>query len=133
MKKSLPSLIISAALCTLGVVSLAPQPASALECSILPPAFCKAADNDLGKNTQATSKNSAVFMILQWALAILSGGVTLAAIVMFVWAGILYSSSGGNAEGVKKAKDIITQTIIGLVMFAALALILTWLIPGGVF
>ena len=136
MKTKLTTLTALLALCTAGMVTLMPQPALAadgLTCSILPQQFCKAANKDLGEDTQANSKNSAVFMILEWVLAILTGGVLIVAIAAFVWAGILYSSAGGSADKVKKAKDIITQTIIGLVLFAALALGLTWLIPGGVF
>ncbi len=144
MKTKLAIVTAVIALCAMGTTLLTPHYAAAedkktpaksegLQCSILPSDFCKAADKDLGKDTQANSKNSAVFMILQWALAILTGGVVIAAIAAFVWAGIMYSSAGGSADMVKKAKDIITQTVIGLVLFAALALLLTWLIPGGVF
>lgn len=115
----------------IGVFGVQPAYAADLQCSILPTDFCKAATNDV--KGKATSKNSAVYMVLEWVIAILTGAVAVVAIGAFVWAGILYSSAGGNAEGVKKAKDIITQTVIGLVVFAALALFVTWLIPGGVF
>ncbi len=122
-----------AATIAIAVGLVAPQAAYAadLQCSILPQNFCKSANNEV--KGQPNSKNSAVFMILQWVLAILTGGVVIAAIAAFVWAGIMYSSAGGSADMVKKAKDIMTQTVIGLVLFAAIALILTWLIPGGVF
>ena len=122
-----------AATIAIAIGLVAPQPAYAadLQCSILPQNFCKSANNEV--KGQPNSKNSAVFMILQWVLAILTGGVAIAAVAAFVWAGIMYSSAGGSADMVKKAKDIMTQTVIGLVAFAAIALVLTWLIPGGVF
>lgn len=115
----------------LGVVAAQPVAAAELQCSVLPSQFCKAANNEV--KGQPTSKNSAIFMILEWVIAILTGGVVIAAIAAFVWAGIMYSSAGGSSEMVKKAKDIITQTVIGLVSFAAIGLFLVWLIPGGIF
>lgn len=54
-------------------------------------------------------------MILQWVLAaILTGGVAIAAVAAFVWAGIMYSSAGGSADMVKKAKDIMTKPSLAL-------------------
>lgn len=130
-KLSLVAAIVS--LCAMGAALLTPHYAAAAElnCSVLPADFCKAATNDV--SGKATSKNSAVYMVLEWAIAILTGGVAIVAIGAFVWAGVTYSSAGGSAEMVKKAKDIITQTVIGLAVFAALALFVTWLIPGGIF
>lgn len=127
------SLIFSALAAALFV---SPQPAMAaekLDCAILPDTFCATADNDLPKGTRATSKNSAVFMILEWALGILTAGVGIVAIGAFVYAGIMYSSAGGGAEQIKKAKDIMLQTVIGLAIFGGMGIVLMWLIPGGIF
>ena len=114
---------------------LVPQRTAAaeLDCAILPQSFCKTADDDLKKGERATSKNSATFMLLEWVLGILTAGIGIVAIGAFVYAGIMYSSASGNAEQVKKAKDIMLQTVIGLVVFAAIGIVLVWLIPGGVF
>ena len=111
------------------------QPAKAadLECAILPDSFCAVADKDLPKGERATSKNSAVFMVLEWVLGILTAGIGVVAIGAFVYAGIMYSSASGNAEQVKKAKDIMLQTVIGLVVFAGMGVVLVYLIPGGIF
>lgn len=114
-----------------GVLAAQPAYAAEVQCSVLPDSFCKAATNDA--KGPATSKNSAIFMVLQWAIALLAGLAGVAAIATFVYAGIMYSSASGNAELVKKSKDLMLQTVIGLAAFAVLAVVLTWLIPGGIF
>ena len=38
------------------------------------------------------------------------------AVVMFVWGGILIMTSGGSEGKVKKGKDIITGTVVGLLI-----------------
>ena len=72
-------------------------------------------------------------MVLEWAIAVLTAGVGVVAVGAFVYAGIMYASADSKAEQVKKAKDIMVQTIIGLAAFAVLATLLLWLIPGGIF
>lgn len=108
-----------------------PVGAAELQCAVLPSKFCQAATQ--APSERSTSKNSAVFMVLEWVLGIMTAGVGVAAIAAFVYAGIMYSSADGRAEQVKKAKDIMLQTVIGLVAFAIMALALQYLIPGGVF
>lgn len=132
-KKHIFTLILTlCAAVAVGFLTVHPVAADTLECSVLPDQFCSAANGPSGSG-QANSSNSGIFMFLQWVLAILTGGVGIVAIGAFVWAGILYSSASGNAEQVNKAKGMMTQTVIGLVVFGAIALALTWLIPGGIF
>lgn len=128
--KSKATVLISSLLLVLSMsVTVLTQPVSAdLQCTVLPQDICSKATNSDG-----SSNNSAVLSLLQWAIGILAGGVGVAAVAAFVYAGIVYSSADGKAEQVKKAKDIMTNTVIGLVVFAAMALALQWLIPGGVF
>lgn len=115
-----------------GLALVAPKASAAtLTCSILPAKLCSQATQS--SSGSPNSSNSAVFMLLEWVLAILTAGVGLAAVVAFVYAGIMYSSASNKPEQVKKAKDIMTQTVIGLVAFAVMALAITWLIPGGIF
>lgn len=100
--------------------------AAALECSVLPASFCSSATED-------NPKKSVVFTLLEWVLGIMSAGVGIVAVAAFVYAGIMYSSASNKPDQVKKAKDIMTQTVIGLVVFAIMALVIQWLVPGGVF
>ena len=50
-----------------------------------------------------------------------------------IYAGILYAAASGNSSQVAKAKELIANTVIGLVLFAGMALLLNYLIPGGLF
>lgn len=133
MKSKLTATIVSFfALTTMAtaVVFAAPQASAAdLKCSILPQSICNKAKNGSG----TTSSDSAVLAILEWVLAIMTGAVGVVAVGMFAYAGILYSSSDGDAGKVKKAKELMVNTVIGLVVFAAMAIAIEFLIPGGVF
>lgn len=100
-----------------------------ITCVLLPDDICNAAKNGSGTDV----KNSGIFKLLLWILNILTAGVGIAAVGALVYAGILYSSAGGTTDKVTKAKTIITDTVIGIVAYAAMFLALQWLIPGGVF
>jgi len=118
---------------SMGAAVMAVQPAYAddLKCTVLPQGICNMAkDNSSG---DANSSNSAVLNLLQWVIGILTGGVGVAAVAAFIYAGIIYSSADGSAEQVKNAKNIMQNTVIGLVVFAVMAIAIEWLIPGGVF
>lgn len=77
--------------------------------------------------------DSPVVAFLVIIIQLLTGLVGVVAIGAFIYAGVLYSSASGNVSQTGKAKEIIVNTVIGLVVFAAMALLLNWLIPGGIF
>ncbi len=107
------------------------QPAAALTCTVLPQSICDKAQSN--KTNGNTSDTSAVLALLQWVISILTAGVGVAAVGAFIFAGITYASADGSAEQVKKAKSIMQNTVIGLIVFAVMALALQFIIPGGVF
>ena len=111
-------------------VILAPFTARALECAALPKSICDAADKKAGSSDVS---NTAIWKLLIWVLNIMIALVGLAATGATIYAGILYSSAGGNADMIAKAKKIIMNTVIGIVAFALMYLGLNWLIPGGIF
>lgn len=111
-------------------VILAPFTARALECAALPKSICDAADQKAGGSDVS---NTAIWKLLIWVLNIMIALVGLAATGAIIYAGILYSSAGGNADMIAKAKKIIMNTVIGIVAFALMYLGLNWLIPGGIF
>lgn len=76
---------------------------------------------------------SGVVAVLVLAIQILTGLVGVVAIGALVYAGVLYTSASSNAAQVTKAKELIRNTIIGLILFAVMALGLNYLIPGGLF
>lgn len=132
--KSKVTVLISSLLLVLSLsFTVLTRPASAadLTCTVLPQSICNMAKGQSSGNP--TSKDSAVLALLQWVIGILTAGVGVVAVAAFVYAGIMYSSADGKADQVKKAKDIMQNTVIGLVVFAVMALALQWIIPGGVF
>lgn len=76
---------------------------------------------------------SPVVAVLVVVIQILTGLVGVVAIGAFIYAGILYSSANGESSQIAKAKEMMVNTVIGLVIFAAMAVLLNYLIPGGLF
>lgn len=116
----------------LGVTFAITQPTFAAKCgdvetSIIGGDICKGASTDGG------GKNSAIWAILILVLNILTAGVGIAAVGGIVYGAILYSSAGDKQDQTKKARGIITNTVVGLLAYALMYLILNFLIPGGIF
>lgn len=78
-------------------------------------------------------KNTGIWGILLIAINILTAGVGIAAVGGIVYASILYSSSAGEAEKIKKAMTIISDIVIGVVAYALMYAALNFLVPGGLF
>lgn len=76
---------------------------------------------------------SPVVAVLVLVIQILTGLVGIVAIGAFIYAGIMYSSASGESSQIAKAKEIMLNTVLGLVIFAAMAVMLNYLIPGGLF
>lgn len=98
-------------------------------CSVLPQAICGSST----KTDTADVSQSSVFQIVVWVLRIMTGAVGIAAIGALIYAGMMYSSASGDSAQVSKAKTVITDTVIGLVVYGFMFIILNWLIPGGIF
>ena len=61
---------------------------------------------------------------------LVNGLVGIAAVVGLIYGGVLYTTAGGSPENTKKAMGVITNTVIGIVVYAALYIIMKWLLPG---
>lgn len=109
------------------------QPVFALECTILPAAICGPMGADPEAPANADVGRTGILDILRLGLRILTAGVGIVAVAAFVYAGVMYTSAGDNSGQVQKAKEIITNAVIGVAAYAFLAVFLNWLIPGGVF
>ena len=79
------------------------------------------------------SGSNTIIDLLKMVLRILTGGVGIVAVGAIIYASILYTSAGDNAQQVTQAKSIITNVAIGIISYALMALVLNFLIPGGVF
>ena len=84
------------------------------------------------KNSGGVTDNG-IWALLLIAINIMTAGVGVLAVGGIVYGSILYTTAEDKADQVKKATDIITNVIIGLVAFALMWAGLNFLVPGGVF
>ena len=87
-------------------------------------------DNGSGKD--AKTGEEAIYNILGMVIKIMTGAIGLVAVAAVVYGAILYGSASDNPENIKKAKEIWTNIVIGLIAFAFMVSILNFIIPGGV-
>lgn len=66
-------------------------------------------------------------------MAFLALGVGIVVVGALIFGGIAYASASGDKGQVEKAKEIIMNAIIGLLLFIGMAAILNFVIPGGLF
>ena len=116
-----------------GIALLVNTPASAASCGDAETSIisCDAAKS--GTAEANDSANNPIISVLVFVMQILTGAVGVAAIGALVYGGILYSSAGGESGQVQKAKTVIRDTVIGIVVYSGMILILNFVIPGGVF
>lgn len=79
-----------------------------------------------------TAEESGIYILLKMAIQIMAAGVGILAVGGIVYGAVMYASAGGSQDKVKKATGIITNTVIGLLVFAFMFAIINFLIPGGV-
>ena len=77
--------------------------------------------------------STALINIVKQVIQILTAGVGVAAVGAVIFGAVLYTTSEGSPDKVKKAREIWTNTVIGLLMFAFMVAIANFIIPGGVF
>lgn len=117
--------IVLLAASILGAITLGPM-AHAADCSGIQTSIVTCSET---KDTTGSPVVSVLVVVIQ----VLTGLIGVAAIGALIYAGILYSSASGNAAQVAKAKEIITNTLIGLAIFALTGVGLNYLIPGDLF
>lgn len=77
--------------------------------------------------------DSGVWGILLLVINILSAGVGVLAVGGIVYGAILYGTAADSSEQTKKAKDIIRNVVIGILLYIFMYAFLNYIIPGGVF
>lgn len=78
-------------------------------------------------------ENSGVWGLLLMIINIFSAGVGIAAVGGVVYGSILYTTASGSLDQVKKARTVIANTVVGIVLYIVLYAFLNYLIPGGLF
>lgn len=86
-------------------------------------------ENVDGQGVEGTGVWSLLIMVIN----ILTAGVGVVALGGIVYGAILYISAGGSQDQVKKAMEVFTNVVIGVVAYAAMFALLNFLIPGGLF
>ncbi len=112
-----------------GIGAAAAQPVGALTCGGATTSIIGCSQGSGGKNAQDTG----VWGLLLVVLNVMTAGIGIAAVGGIVYASILYASSSDSAEQTKKAKDIIRNVAIGLIAYAAMYILLNFIVPGGIF
>jgi len=105
------------------------DPVAGNDCGGVKTAIIKCDQNNSGSNVE----NNGIWGLLLIAINIMTAGVGVLAVGGIVYGAILYTTAEDKADQVKKAIDIITNVVIGLVAFALMWAGLNFLIPGGVF
>jgi hypothetical protein len=57
-------------------------------------------------------------------------GVAIVSTLMFIWGGYLFLTSAGNAEQVKKGKDVILWSSVGIVVILGSWVLIQFLLQG---
>ena len=108
MKKLLTSVAITI-MAFLGVGSLA--------ISQTAPALASGLDNVTEYTTSANDGNTTEIMpVVQVIINVVIGIIGLISVVMIIVGGIMYTTSQGQPDKVKQAKDVILYAIVGLVV-----------------
>ncbi len=88
---------------------------------------------DCGKESPDDITTTGIWTLLIMGINILTAGIGVAAIGGIVFGSIMYTTAGGSSEQVKKANTIITNTVIGIIVYALMYTFVNFLIPGGLF
>lgn len=80
-----------------------------------------------------TLQGNAIFIYVTNILKVVSALAGIATVGGFVWGGILYITARANASQTEKAKNVMINSVIGLLLFIFMYAILQFLVPGGVF
>jgi len=75
---------------------------------------------------------SGVWDLLQTALTVMTAGVGILATIGLVVSGIQWLTARDNESQLVKAKSRIFNIVIGIVVWALMWLVLSWLLPGGI-
>lgn len=78
-------------------------------------------------------EDNAVWGLLLLAINIMTGIIGIVAVGGLVYGAVLYASAEDKSDQVNQAKQIITNVVIGLILFALMYSLLNFLIPGGIF
>lgn len=94
--------------------------------------FAESANQDACASTSILDGCWQIEDILNLILTTLTIGAGVMATGSIIVAGVIYATARDNASQVQKAKTMIFNTVIGIIVYAFFWAIMQWLIPGGV-
>lgn len=132
IKQILAAILIVTASAT-ALASFQPTIASAaqddgLKCTVLPQNICDSADDKSGQ-----VQKSGVWAILLLILNIMTALVGVVAVGALGFAGILYATARDDNSQLTRAKTMLRNTVIGIILYGMMFVLLNYLVPGGVF
>lgn len=125
MKKIISTLLLVTALSGIGGVALS-APAQAAKCGQVETSI------DFGCKPTDTGANTVTSLLLT-IINFLAIGVGIAVVGGIVFGALQYTSANGNASQAQQGITIITNAVIGLVLFILMYAIINFLVPGGLF
>lgn len=78
-------------------------------------------------------EDTGLWSLLLLVINILTAGVGVTAVGGVIYGAVLYTTSGGSVDQVKKARGIFMNVIIGLLMYTLMYAFLNYIVPGGMF
>lgn len=124
IKRMMPLLII------LSIIFCAfPQNVNAAKCGGVETNIINCEDAD---SSSGNIKKNPIFVLISKAIVMLSGLVGLIAVVMLIIAGFIYATAGEKSDQVSKAKSMMYNTLLGVILYLFMWLILDFFIPGGI-
>ena len=94
---------------------------------------CAGADTSVIECDENLGGKEAIIKVTKDVIRIMTGGIVALAVGAVIVGGIIYATSEGSPDKLKKAREIWINTVIGLLLFAFMVTITNFLIPGGVF
>lgn len=127
MKKKLLMItgIVTAMMVALVVVTVSTGDAYASKCGGTDTILISCDENSDGREQ--------VCHVMNLIVEIMSIGIGILAVIGIIITGIQYLTAGSNEEKARKSKRRMYELVIGLVLYAALATVIVWLNPGGLF
>jgi hypothetical protein len=123
------TVLIIAALIGFSGVFMAVPSVSAATCAGVKTSLISCPNEPKNPSTDQTG----VWHLLIMAINILSAGVGIAAVGGIVFVSIMYMTAGGSPDRTKKANIMLSNVMLGVILYGAMWAFLNFLIPGGMF